>query len=142
MRFNFIYKLYFVIFLVGGILVGCGNNSVVVTSVKNEEEMFSVNVSPSVIPIYPALVACGFSIEEAHALFYNGLSQNTSVEDRDVLIQLGEPDEMPGFAAVLGVEEIVVVVHPSNPVDTLTLQQQQSLFSGKHHTWEITYYGL
>lgn len=118
-------------------LVGCGNNAIVVTSIASDQESFTVNVSPSVVPIYPALVECGFNIEGAHALFYDGLSQNTSVEDRDVLIQLGEAEETPGFAAVLGFEEIVVVVHPSNPVDSLTLRQQQSLFSGKHHTWDI-----
>ena len=116
-------------------LAACGS-VIPVTPGQTQKPKLKVNVSPSSAPVYPALVECSSEMTNVYPLFYDDLSRNTSVMERDILIQLGEPEEMPGFAAVLGWEEIVLVVHPDNSIQTLSTRQIQSIFSGRIDNWE------
>lgn len=58
-------------------------------------------------------------------------SRQIKVEERDAAVDNGvEPVEF-----VIARDAIAIVVHPSNPVDTLTLQQISDIFSGKIDNW-------
>jgi phosphate transport system substrate-binding protein len=47
------------------------------------------------------------------------------------------PDEASRFNAIpIAIDGIVLVVHPSNPVDNLTLEQARDIFAGKIRNWQ------
>lgn len=49
-------------------------------------------------------------------------------------LQLGEPPA-GSYAAVLGVDHLVVIVHPDNPLTELSLEEAQDIFAGRQKTW-------
>lgn len=50
-------------------------------------------------------------------------------------IRLGEPGEASSTAYEIGTEEIVVVVHPENPLPSLTLSGLRAIFGGEIQNW-------
>lgn len=53
----------------------------------------------------------------------------------DLAIRIGEPDVFPAPAYQIGEEQIILVVHPQNPVAALDLPALQSIFSGQTANW-------
>ena len=52
----------------------------------------------------------------------------------DLLLRVGDSGTM-GEAFQIGTEEIVVIAHPGNPVNSLTANQVQRIFSGLARNW-------
>lgn len=82
----------------------------------------------------PELFSCeskadvAISIETRAADFFDSSSQ--------LSMRLGEPDEISTHAAYeIGTEEIVVVIHPENPLQSLTLSDLRAIFSGEIQNW-------
>ena len=88
-----------------------------------------VAVSPSLIWLESDLAACAASV-------------GTAVQRADddpaapgvIALQLGEPDD-GRFAAVLGREQMVVIVHPENLQPDLTREDALAIFSGRLKSW-------
>jgi hypothetical protein len=53
----------------------------------------------------------------------------------DLAIRLGEPEQLAAPAYAIGVEEIVVVVHPQNPARKFDLAAARGLFGGRIRNW-------
>jgi hypothetical protein len=51
-------------------------------------------------------------------------------------LRLGPPDEVAGFAAVAGNEQLVPVVNPNNPVEQISSQQLRAIYSGEIKDWQ------
>lgn len=56
------------------------------------------------------------------------LSDSPSVAD--IVLRIGEPQFLAGFAFQVDEEEILVVTHRQSPVQNLTLEEAQALFAG------------
>jgi hypothetical protein len=50
-------------------------------------------------------------------------------------LRLGEPDEVSSPAYEIGMEDIIIVIHPENPVRNLALADLRAMFSGKVQDW-------
>jgi phosphate transport system substrate-binding protein len=57
------------------------------------------------------------------------------LQTTDLAIQLGEPPILPPFSALIAWDEVVLVLHPSNPVSYLTTEEIENLFSGQIDNW-------
>jgi len=55
----------------------------------------------------------------------------------DFAFQWGAPIEAPGYAAVIGWDELAIIVHPDNPVDSLALAQVIEIYSGASRSWSL-----
>lgn len=55
-----------------------------------------------------------------------------SPKNKCLILDIGESSDAPG---TFGVQGIAVVVHPDNPVTTLSISQVADIFSGKIKTW-------
>ncbi len=81
----------------------------------------------------PDLYSCAsetgaaISIETRAADFFDPSAQ--------LWIRLGEPGEVSSTAYEIGTEEIVVVAHPDNPLQGLTLSNLRAIFSGEIRNW-------
>jgi hypothetical protein len=48
----------------------------------------------------------------------------------------GEPAEVTGYAAVISQDTMVIVVHPENPVESITLSELRDIYSGTTRDWK------
>lgn len=69
------------------------------------------------------------SFEQRAALFLEA-------ESVDLAIRIGEPSPLLLPAYQIDQEEVLVVVHPQNPVRSLSRTQVQGLFGGSLRTWQ------
>ena len=53
----------------------------------------------------------------------------------DIAIRLGEPEQLRTPAFEIGIEEIVVIVHPQNPVTEIGVTEVRELFTGRIRKW-------
>lgn len=60
-----------------------------------------------------------------------------SLDSADLLLRLGDGDSTKNTFQ-LGVEEIVVIAHPDNPLSSLTVSQMQEIFRGTITNWSKT----
>ncbi|MEN8242544.1 MAG: substrate-binding domain-containing protein [Chloroflexota bacterium] len=109
---------------------GCTENPAEETTVQ---EVVTVAITPAARHTNLAVVTCASTINAAAFEISEAFS---SQAEADLLIQLGEPNPMPGFAAQIAVEELAIVIHRANPAGSLTLDQVQQLFSGTIQNWE------
>ncbi len=49
----------------------------------------------------------------------------------DILLRVGEPKALPSFAYQIDSEEILIVTHRQSPVNNLSIEEAQALFSGQ-----------
>jgi phosphate transport system substrate-binding protein len=56
--------------------------------------------------------------------------------EADLVLWIGEPPERTAFSAPLAMEEMVLIVHPDNPVRTLSVEEVTSLLNGEIGDWE------
>jgi hypothetical protein len=53
-----------------------------------------------------------------------------SAEEPDIYLRIGEPDELLSPAYQIDEEELLIVTHRESPVQNLSLEEAQALFSG------------
>ncbi len=85
-------------------------------------EVVSVYSTPSATPWLTDLYACAESV----AL----ISRAGDPSVADIVLRIGEPKLLAGFAFQVDEEEILVVTHRQSPVKNLTLEETQALFAG------------
>jgi hypothetical protein len=81
-----------------------------------------------------ALLACIPQDEGIDVQIEPADASNTSLDDFDLLIRLGAPEEA-GFAAQIAAERIVLILNPDNPVQNLTRAQAADIFAGRVDNW-------
>lgn len=88
-----------------------------------------VALSPSLTWLEGDLAGCAATVEVAVQRADDMPSETGVIE-----LQLGEPPA-GSYAAVLGVDHLVVIVHPDNPLTELSVNEAQDIFSGRQKTW-------
>ena len=99
-----------------------------------------VAVSPSLTWLETDLAACAASVGVAVQRADDGPAASGVIA-----LQLGAPED-GRFAAVLGQEQVVAIVHPDNPQPELTRDDALAIFAGRQKFWpdgtEIHVWGL
>ena len=85
-------------------------------------EVFSVYSSSSATPWLADLYDCADSVAV--------IRLSNSPSDADILLRVGEPRQLSGFAYQIDEEEILIVTHRQSPVQNLTFEGAQTLFAG------------
>ena len=88
-----------------------------------------VAVSPSLTWLEGDLAACAASVGAAVQR-----ADDDPAGSGVIALQLGAPDD-GRFAAVLGQEQVVVIVHPDNLQPNLTREDALAIFSGRQKSW-------
>ena len=97
-----------------------------------------VALTPAVGPIREALHICVVTHPEL-ALIVEEIPETSQILQRvDLALRVGQPTELPSFAAPLAAEQIHIIVHPDNPIRSLHLEELRATFSGNIPTWEET----
>ena len=53
-----------------------------------------------------------------------------TASDAQIILQIGEPEFLAGFAYQIDEEELLIVTHRQSPIQNLTLEEAQALFMG------------
>lgn len=115
------------------LLVSCAQP--VLPEPRPTPEIVTVALDSSIWPLHRALRICS----EAHPDLVVSLQEiSPAYQDWtafDLVFRLGEPEDLPPFAAPLGVEELAVVVNTSNPSRVLSDEELEGIFSGRYSRW-------
>ena len=87
--------------------------------------------TPQVVTVYSTSAATPwlgdvYSCAESFAV----ISRVDDASTADIVLRIGEPDFLIGFAYQIDEEEILIVTHRQSPVQNLTLNEAQNLFAG------------
>ena len=138
------------IFLSGLTLTGCGQRTAATTeeadsaSIQNKGSDTIVNLALAWAEryreLYPdvRIAVTGGGSGTGIAALINGTVDlaNASRQIKDEEIETARANGFEPVEFVIARDAIAVVVHPSNPVDQLTLQQISDMFSGKITNWQ------
>lgn len=91
-----------------------------------------VALTPDVSPIRLAVSTCAAQNADAPIQIEESYAGQIKA---DLLIRLGEPDNLPPFIAQIATEELLLIVHPANQSASLTLDQVADIFSGRMRRW-------
>jgi DNA-binding transcriptional LysR family regulator len=118
------------------LLVTAACGPVVTATPPPAPQAVRVAYPPSLRLVGEALNSCARA-NPTIALLVSEIPTN-SLDDAeaDLVLWFGEPPENAGFSAPLAKEEIVWIVHPGNPIHTLSVKDVNALFSGKIGNWD------
>ncbi|MBE0408425.1 MAG: substrate-binding domain-containing protein [Anaerolineales bacterium] len=95
----------------------------------------TVLYTPALRPILNAVNACALQQPEI-ALLVKEVSANfQDTIDADLSLRIGLPKNSTAFSAPITFDEILLIVHPTNPVETLSYGEIVSIFTGVISNW-------
>ncbi len=97
--------------------------------------IWQVQYTPATAWLAPHFQACAAGKNEANLVVSEHAAQALDVQNADFSFEWGERSDPPAFAAIIGQDQLAVVVNPSNPITSLTLAEIQGVFSGKEASW-------
>jgi DNA-binding transcriptional LysR family regulator len=97
-------------------------------------QVLVVQASTALQPIQPLFKTCTAE-QENTALVMARASSEMNTPSSDISLRWGLNTQPPGFAAVLGFEELVLVVNPQNPVSQLSQDQVKAIWAGTLTKW-------
>jgi hypothetical protein len=126
-------RLIFLVVLPLVLLVSCAQP--ILRELPPAPEIVTVAITPALRPVRAAVQTCAgthpdlaISIQEISPL-------HPQISEFDLFIQLGEPQELPPFAAPLALERVLLIVNASNPLDGLPEEDLKAIFSGEITRW-------
>lgn len=121
-------------FFVAIFLAGCGS-SVVSATPEPAPEIREIGLSPSMQVFAPVFFNCALEQPGFQIITQEMGSDGEQHFAGDFLIHWGNVDEVSGYAGVIGEDYWIMVVHPNNPVESLTSQQVIEIYAGSIQTW-------
>jgi PBP superfamily domain len=98
-------------------------------------EIVSVAVDPAVWPLKEALQVCSDADPDLVVAQQEISPTYQDWAAFDLFVRMGEPEELPPFAAPIGLEQIVVIVNKANSVRALRDVELEGIFSGHIIRW-------
>ena len=94
-----------------------------------------VSYSPYLAGIQETLHTCAIELPQLAIFFDQIPAAQQDFENADLVIWWGEKPEPIDYAYPLNEDELVVIVNPENPKETLSGSELVSLFSGRIENW-------
>lgn len=98
-------------------------------------QVVSVAHTPALRPVREALHDCAITLPEIALVVHETSFPYLLEESADLYLWLGEPPETSNFVYPLAREQIVVIVHPDNPIEVLGTSELSAIFTGQMRNW-------
>jgi DNA-binding transcriptional LysR family regulator len=98
-------------------------------------EVVSVAHTPSLRPVREALHDCAITFPEIALVVHETSFPYLLEESADLFLWLGEPPQTSNYVYPLAREQLVVIVHPDNPIDVLETSELFAIFTGQMRNW-------
>ncbi len=115
------------VWLLPGLLISCAAPLPAPSPVPSLQPL-RLSLDPALQDFQALVPGC---IPPGLALYYTRMDQPA-----DVHIWLADPDSLAGDAFLLSRETLVPVIHPTNPLASLTLPLLRAIYSGKYSDWD------
>ena len=124
-----------IVFLLNG-LIACSAPSDL--AARPTVEILRISYPPSVSPLVRQFQDCSRNFP-ATAVFLEELpASNLDINNHNIILWAGDPKDPDLFASYLGEEQILVIIHPDNPVKDLTGSEIRDLLNGNFRSWSET----
>ena len=84
----------------------------------------------------PIFNQCTSQQVDAGLLVKEATSSYLEMEDADILLRWGESGEITGSAVIIAYDELVIAVHPDNPIKSLQADDLTAIYAGQRTTWD------
>lgn len=99
-------------------------------------EIWQVQVTPTLRWLGPIFQQCAAGLPGANLLVSERPASLLDPQKADFAFQWGERQNPAAFTAVVGQDNLVVVVNHGNPIETVTIEEARGLFDGTINQWE------
>lgn len=87
----------------------------------------------------PAMTSCANEASDASIVTHLVPGSQFAPSEGAILLRWGEPPDLTEYSSQLGVNHLKMVVNPSNPLDSLTVDLVQQISDGKLTSWSEVY---
>jgi hypothetical protein len=98
-------------------------------------QLVRIQYTPAARSLSTIIQACAWENQHINLLAEELPAQALDLQSADLVIRLGEPRPMPAFSAPVGWDDLVLVVHPANPLTTIDTGQVRQIFTGNVQQW-------
>lgn len=98
--------------------------------------VWQVQLTPSLAWLTPAINRCAAEQPAINLVLLERPTPSLDMAAADILLRWGAPASLAAPAVILGEDDLIFIVHPSNPLTQLTTADLTSLLAGKTTTWE------
>jgi len=127
-------KSLFIFVILLSLLASCTPES----SIPNEgSELTIINlqVTPALIHWLSQAATCANSIPDFGVYTRVFQPESLDLNDADLILRMGEPQEKDPHIAVMGIEELVIVVGNQVPLSSISLSSLRAIFNGRLKNW-------
>ena len=103
--------------------------------VLGQIEIITLQTTPSLEHWLPEVAACAGGIPDFTVVTHIKPLSALDLEQADLVLRLGERLESDTFVAVLGLERTVILAGEDVPVNALSLESLQGIFTGEIRNW-------
>ncbi len=122
-------RLWRLVFLISAIILLSGCLEPLTATPQPTQEVIRISLPPELTPLRQAIQVCAQAQPEM-ALF-----EETEETPSDLKFVLGEPNTIESYAAQIAREQILVIVHPQNPIQELSRADLVDIFTGRKTNW-------
>jgi len=99
-------------------------------------EIINLQITPELEHWMPRISRCAETIEGIGIYTQILTQEEVNINQTDLVMRLGQRRETDPYAAVLGFEEIVLLIGNAVPVNTLSKESVSAIFAGEFTHWE------
>ena len=100
-----------------------------------QTEIITLQTTPSMAGRLPDVAECANSIPDFAVITQILPRADLDLNQADLTLRLGDRQESDTFVALMGTERTVIVAGPEVPVESLSLDTLQKIFSGEINNW-------
>lgn len=115
------------------ILTACGSS--LTTQAQPTPVVFTIQHTPALNVLRDDMNACMNNLPGAGLVVDERSAPNLVPGESAAALRWDVQGEPPTFSAVIGQEELIVVAHPQNPRDSISLADLQSIYTGALREW-------
>lgn len=126
-------KSFLVFLLLSVLAAGCGGNPA--STRQPAPGLWQVHITPSLEWMRPYLNTCAGQIEGVGIIVSVRPASTLDPVNSDFTLRMGQQAGFRGFAAEIGTDELVVIVHPQNPIMSLSSADLQTIYGDEEQAW-------
>lgn len=107
----------------------------IIPAAQPTPRILTVAVTPALQSLSPIFQSCANALENTGLIVLDTPAQAIDLKQSHLALRWGPAETALPYAAVLGQEELVLVVNPKNPIQHISLDDVKGIYTGTLQTW-------
>ena len=121
------------VLLLGWMAAACQPS--IIPAAQPTPRILTVAVTPALQPLSPIFQTCANALDNTSLVVLDTPAQAIDLKKSPLALRWGPAAAEYPYAAVLGQEELVMVVNPKNPIQHISLADVKDIYTGTLRTW-------